>query len=222
MSTGVIVYPQSLQQTIGAKTGIAPAFLLDVEDANGNLYFWASRRISAPSVISGTVQTYLPWILSVPQWTFNRSIQTDMGIIQMQNLSGDTLQRDFEKIMQRTTLEGAIFVYREWLPDAEFAAMEVHGTLSVDDTNPELVMLQCRQLTNPSQDSTPQYSYSEICQWRWSSVQCGSTQSMPCQQSFPTCQVTERIFVIMNNYEKNYGEATANVATNTMNRIRQF
>src|SRR5579883_1959409 len=226
MSTGVIVYPQSLQQIVGAKTGIAPAFLLDVQDANGNIYYWADRKISAPSVITAdgnpATNTYLPWILSVPQWTFHRSMQTDMGVIQMQNLSGDTLQRDFEKIMQRSTIEGALFVYREWLPGAEFAAVEVHGTLTLDDSNPEVVMLQARQLTNPSQDSTPQYAYSEICQWRWSSAQCGSTQSTPCQQSFPTCQVLERIFVIMNNYEKNYGEATANVATTTMNRIRQF
>jgi hypothetical protein len=79
-----------------------------------------------------------------------------------------------------------------------------------------------RQLLNPSQDSTPDKQYCEICQWRWSSVQCGSTESTPCQQSFPTCQVVERIFAITNNFEKNYGETLASVSTNVMNRIRQF
>jgi hypothetical protein len=53
-------------------------------------------------------------------------------------------------------------------------------------------------------------------------VQCGSTQPTPCEQTYDTCQVLERIFVVINNYEKNYGEAIANTATNTVNRTRQF
>jgi hypothetical protein len=34
--------------------------------------------------------------------------------------------------------------------------------------------------------------------------------------------VVERIFVILNNYEKNYGEAVANTASNVINRRRKI
>jgi hypothetical protein len=220
----MIPFSDPLQQVAGAHTGIPPVHLLDVQDCNGNIYYWSNRKIAAPCVIglSGATVSYLPWILSVPEWKFYRSMQTDMGAITMQNISGDTLQRDFEKIVRASALEGALFVYRYWHADAELPSREIHGTLSVNDGDPEIVKLQCRQLDNPSADTAPPHTYSEICQWRWGSVQCGSTQSTPCQQSYPTCQVLERIRVIKNSYEKNFGEATANVASKVMQRIRQF
>lgn len=222
----MIAYPPALQAVVAARTGIAPAHLLDVQDPNGNCYYWGSRAISAPAAITANgiaaTEAYLPWILSVPEWKFHRSMQTDMGTVLLQALSGDTLQRDFEKIVRKSALEGSLFVYRRWHADAEAASREVHGQLTVDDSDPETVSLSCRQLNNPSEDITPQYQLGEICQWRWSSVQCGSTQPTPCQQSFPTCQVLQRIFVVINNFEKNYGDATANIATIEMKRIRQF
>lgn len=220
----MISYPDSLQPVVGARTGIAPAHLLDVEDCNGNFYYWSNRKITAPCVLglAAAEMPYLPWILSVPQWKFYRSMQTDMGVIQMQNISGDTLQRDFERIVRASALDGAMFVYREWHADAEAPSLEIHGTLSVDDSDPEEVKLACRQLFNPSSDIAPAYTYGEICPWRYGSAQCGATNPISCQQSFPTCRVPERILVITNSYEKNFGEATANVATTTMNRLRQF
>jgi len=227
----MIAYPPSLQGVAGSKTGIAPVHLLDVYDMNGYFYYWASRkftalaRVDAQSVAGNApvaTPTYLPWILNVPQWKFNRSLSTDMGMIEIQCLSGDTLQRDFEKIVRSTALEGALFVYRMWAADAEAAYLEVHGTLSVAETDPYTARLSCKQLLNPSSDITPMYDYSETCQWRWSSKQCGSTQSAPCQQSFLSCQVVERIAAISNSYEKNFGEASANVATGAVNRLRQY
>ncbi|HEX4039080.1 MAG TPA: hypothetical protein VHX37_13550 [Acidobacteriaceae bacterium] len=222
----MIPWTQAIQKSSLAHTGIANAYLLDVEDPNGNCYYWGSRPLVAPSVIVGdggsASNLYLPWILSAPQFTFNRSMKTDSGSVQLQNLSGDTLQSDFQKIARRTVLEGALCVYREWNAGGQAAELEFHGTLSVDDSNPEKVSLTLKQLNDPSQDAAPPYQLCEICQWRWSSVQCGSTQPTPCMQTFPTCQVVERVFVIVNNYEKNYGEAWANTATGVVNRIRQF
>jgi hypothetical protein len=210
----------------GGRTGIAPAYLLDVEDANENCYYWATRKITAPSVIVGTggsaSNPYVPWIVRAPQLSFHRSKQVNTGTLQLQNLSGDTLQSDFKKIVRKTTLEGALAVLRRWNAAAQAAEREFHCTLSFTDSNPEIATLQLRQLDDASQESTPRYLMCEICQWRWSSAQCGSTASTPCQQSYPTCQVIERIFVIMNNYEKNYGETTANTSTYMQNRARQI
>lgn len=222
----MISWSQALQKSAPSHTGIATVYMLDVEDPNGNCYYWASRSITAPSAIvaegGSASNAYLPWILAAPQFTFNRSMKTDIGSVQMQNLSGDTLQSDFEKIVRKSALEGSLCVYREWNAGAAAAELEFHATLSVDDTNPSKVSLTLKQLSDPSQDTAPPYQLCEICQWRWSSVQCGSTQPTPCMQTFPTCQVVERVFVIVNNYEKNYGEAWANTATGVVNRIRQF
>ncbi len=227
----MISYPPQLQSIAAGRTGIAPPHLLDVLDTNGNIYYWASRRISAPAAIDAssitggdpaTTVSYLPWVLSVPEWSFHRSLQTDMGAIRLQYLSGDTLQRDFDRIVRSSALEGAFFIYRMWEAAAEWPYLEVHGTLSVTRPDDAIVPLQAKQLLNPSMDVMPQYTYSEVCPWRWGSKQCGSTAASECQHGFPTCQVPERIRVISNSYEKNFGAADANVSVKSMNRLRKF
>lgn len=165
---------------------------------------------------------YEPWILTVPQLTFHRSSVTDVGNFVLQNLSGDTVSRDFEKIMRKSALEGAFFVYRSWQPDAQGSWIEVHGTLTVDDVGVDTVTLKGEPAINPAQDDTPAMEYSETCQWRWSSPQCGATGSTECQYSYQTCQVPERILVVLNDFEKNFGETTANIRTQVLNRQRRF
>lgn len=220
----MIPFSQALQGVVG-RNGIAPAILLDVQDTNGNCYYWATRPINAPSVIVATgapaSSDYLPWIVDSGSLTFNRSMQADTGSLTLQNLSGDTLQRDFERIARQTTLEGAIAVYRVWHAAAEAAEMEWHAQISGVKPDPERAQLTLKQLNDTSALVTPPRLLCEICQWRWSSPQCGSTQPTPCQQTFSTCQVVERIFAISNPYEKNYGETWATPTTRLMNRKRQ-
>lgn len=227
----MISYPVQIQGVAAGRTGIAPPHLLDVLDTNGNMYYWASRKITAPAAIDAesvegnpptAIVNYEPWILSVPQWRFHRSLQTDMGTIRLQYLSGDTLQRDFEKIVRSSALEGALFVYRMWEAAAQAAYLEMHGTFTVSATDQRTATLTLKQMLNPSADPTPRYMFGEICGWRWASKQCGSTQSTECQHSFPTCQVPPRFQGIANSFEKNFGEATANVSAKVMNRLRQF
>ena len=50
----MIAYPPTLKAVGGARTGVAPANLLEVLDVNGNLYFWADRKLYAPSVLLAT------------------------------------------------------------------------------------------------------------------------------------------------------------------------
>ncbi|QNI34540.1 hypothetical protein H7849_11955 [Alloacidobacterium dinghuense] len=175
---------------------------------------------TAPAGSNGGV--YKPWLLSVPSFAFHRSLQTDTGSFVVQNISGDTLSRDMEKIIRASALEGALFVYRLWQPDAEAAWLEVHGTLSVEPVGVDTVTLRGSQLINPSQDDTPLENYSETCQIQWAGRRCGSTQPTECSYSYQTCQVLERIMVVMNDYEKNYGEALANTAQQVINRRRRF
>lgn len=228
-----------LLATGGARTGIAPVNLLDVCDINGNLYYWADRKILAPNAITaapplpdygGTLSTwtppasvltqYQPWLLGVPQISFHRSLVTDTGAFVLQNLSGDTLSRDFERIARSSALEGAFFIYRCWQPDAAAAWIEVHGTLSIDGADTETGKLKGSQLLNPSQDDTPLEIYSETCQLQWGGVRCGAQGSTECSYSYQSCQMLSRIMCVMNNYETNFGETGANIALNVTNRRR--
>jgi hypothetical protein len=165
---------------------------------------------------------YLPWLVKVPSFAFNRSLKTDIGSFVLQNLSGDTLSRDFEKIARRGTLEGALFVYRLYQVDAAASWLEVHGTLTVGDVGVDTVQLKGAQLLNPSQEDTPLEIFAETCQLQWGGRRCGSTQSTECQYSFQTCQVVERPMMALNDYEKNYGEAAAVTALNVINRRRMI
>ncbi len=171
------------------------------------------------------VGVYEPWLLTVPQLTFHRSSVTDIGSFMLQNLSGDTVSRDFEKIMRRSALEGAYFIYRCWQPDAQAAWIYADGTLTVDDVGVDTVTLKGAPVINPAQEDAPPLQFSETCQWQWGSPQCGAGtggDAVECGYSYQTCQVPDRILVVLNNYEKNYGEAQANVPRQVINRQRRF
>jgi hypothetical protein len=165
---------------------------------------------------------YLPWLLQVPNFTFHRSMQTDMGNFVVQNVSGDTLSRDMEKILRASTLEGAQFVYRCWQPDSEAAWIEVHGQLTMGSDGVDTVQLTAADTINAAQDDTPLELSCETCQLNWALARCGATGDTECQYSYQTCQVPEKIMVVMNNFEKNYGESTASIAVRPINRARKF
>jgi hypothetical protein len=218
----MIPYPASMLAVGGARTGIAPVNLLDVQDINGNNYFWADRSIQCLSVITAAQATYLPWLLGVPSFTFNRSMASNTGSFILQNISGNTLARDMETKLRTSALEGAFFVYRSWQADAQASWLEVHGTLTVDGVPTDTASFRAVDIFNPAQDDTPLETYCETCQLQWGGPRCGSTQATECQYSFQSCQVVERIMVALNDYEKNYGETAANSPLTVINRSRRI
>ncbi|MHB1794611.1 MAG: hypothetical protein ACYCPO_06555 [Acidobacteriaceae bacterium] len=175
-----------------------------------------------PTLGPNGVWPYEPWLLSVPSFAFHRSLQTDIGSFVVQNVSGDTLSRDVERLLRASAMEGAFFVYRLWQPGAQAAWIEVHGTLSVADVGVDTMTLKAAQLLNPSQDDTPLEIYSETCQLNWGQARCGSTAPTECSYSYQTCTSLNRIMIVTNDYEKNFGEATANTAMNVINRRRKI
>lgn len=185
---------------------------------------WSGGNLSRefPGVAAYGSEPYIPWLLSVPNFTFNRSLMSDIGEFVIQNLSGDTLSRDFERIVRRSTLEGAMFVYRSWQADAESPWLEVHGTLSVNEIGADTAKLKAGPLIDTAQTDTPLESYCETCQFDWGGVRCGATGTTECSYNFQSCQVPRRFKGVLNHYEKNYGEAFANTAFNMINRRRKI
>ncbi len=217
----MIPYTSRLLGVGGARTGIAPVNLLDVEDVNGNQYAWADRKITEVSGITGNLVNYLPWLLSAGPFTYHRSLVTDTGGFTVQNVSGNTLARDVETMLRATTLEGAVFVYRLWQPDAEEAWLYATGTLTFDDGTDDTATFKAKPFSNPAEEDTPLEQFCETCQLTWGLARCGSTQPNECLYSFQSCQVVERIMVALNNYETNYGETTSNVPLININRNRR-
>jgi hypothetical protein len=220
----LIAYPADRAASGGSRSQIVPVSLLDVQTVDGDIYYWSDRPLSdIPAAItddgSAQVVSYDPWLMSAPTFTFYRSMQTDVGSFSLQNVSGDTIARDFERVTRRGALEGAFFIYRYWNAGGEFAWLEIHGTLSVKGVPSRIAELGAQQLFS-GQDDSPAETYSESCQIVWAEKRCGATGPTECLYSYRTCQVIEHYVGILNNYEKNFAETIAAVPTQVINRRR--
>lgn len=206
------------------RTGVAPVCLLDIQTMDGDIYYVADRAVSfIPAAITPDggrlLVQYQPWIVTAPNFKFYRSTQTDTGTIQLQNVSGDTVNRDFSRLARHIALEGAIFVFRWWQAGGEFAWREVHGMLSVVNVSSTSAQLAASQ-TLTGNDDTPAGFYGENCQLVWGEKRCGATGETECMYSYRTCQVPERYMGVLNTYEKTYDESVAPIITQTVNRRR--
>ena len=183
-----------------AKSGIAPALVLDIQTLAGLQYYLADRPlVNFPTalVLPGAAQqlvTYLPWLLGAGSLNFYRSLQTD-------------------------TL--TLFIFRYYAVDMGCAWIEQHGLLSVGDTNRSTVQLPCSQLLQ-GQDDTPVWQVSENCQLIWAEPRCGATGSTECLYTFASCQVPEHFVGIQTAFETNNPSTVANLPTTTFNRKRSW
>lgn len=217
-------YPSDRASAGGSRSRVVPVSLLDVQTVDGFIYYWSDRTLNGmPAAITadGSQQlvSYQPWLMSAPTFTFYRTMQTDVGSFAIQNVSGDTISREFEQATRRSTLEGAMFIYRYWDVAGEFAWLEVHGTLTVKNTPTLIGEIGTTQLF-AGQDDTPAGTYSESCQIVWGQKRCGATGDTECLYSYRTCQVIEHYVGILNNFEKNFTETIAAVPLQTVNRRR--
>jgi hypothetical protein len=208
-----------------ARSGIAPALLLDVQTPSGDTHYWSDRPLRnmtpvIPPATGGPLVNYVPWLLGSGTLTYNRSTVTDTGSLTVQNVSGNVLQRDFEKIARRSTLEGSLFVFRYYQVDLAWAWIEQHGTLSCGEAG-TFVPLNLQQLFAGS-DDTPNQQVSETCQLMWAAGRCPSTQATECLYTYASCQVIERFVGIQTAFETNNPAAAANLATQVINRNRAW
>lgn len=219
----MIPYSATLLAVAGARTGLPPVNLLDVQDTNGNIYHWADRKnFLAPVLIGEGVLPYVGWLLSCGPFVYNRSLVTDFGSFVIQNVSGDTLSRDMEKTLRGTTLEGAQFAYRCWQADAQAFLLYGTGTLTFDGGSDDLARFKTKPFGDAAQEDTPLFQLCETCQLNWAGPRCGSTKPTECSYSFQSCQVPERFMGVINSFEKNYGETTSDVPLLNVNRSRRI
>ncbi len=228
-------YGSELIQIMSSKTGPAPVCLLDVVATDGTSYHWASKELDVTPVYTGTRPAwalglanppanydthYFPWLLSASGFQQSRSMQSSQATISVQNISGNTLQRDLAGLLTARTFEGAIFAFREWNLLAQCAEFEQHGRLTVVSTSEGQCQFGANPLLNPNDYDGNPYSYSETCQWRFGSPQCGSTPGndaafgAPCSNTYVTCHQRNLFGGVLNTVVFPQTPSVANISAN--------
>lgn len=213
-------YSSELVQIMSAKSGAAPVLLLDVLALDGTSYHWSNCAPLPPitpvypTTLPGTPPAawlaglaippadydtyYFPWLLSATGFVQNRAMQSVTATIEVQNVSGNTLQRDLAGLLTARTFEGALFALREYNLTAQAAEFEQHGRLTILSATEMECQFGANELFNPNDYDGNPYAYSETCQWQFGSPQCGSTAgndsafATPCDNTYTTCHQPNR------------------------------
>lgn len=166
--------PAGLQAELD-KTGrpLARIHLFDIQRYDGTQYFWSDVEGVFLSFLTGAAQQYKPWVITPPTITLSRSLSSDGGNFEIQNLSGNTIEREVFKLIQAGEFEGAYVVYRPWFVPLDAEGFEFHGFLSEQTIDQDKVSFRMLQLFQPN--NTPAYDFVQTmdCHFRYRSAQCG-------------------------------------------------
>lgn len=147
--------------------------LLDVQRGDGSNYFWSDVEGQFLSRLTGAQQQYKPWIKQPPTLRLTRSVAADGGDFKLQNLSGNTIDREVAALFKARELEGAYVIYRPWFVPLDAAPFEFHGFISEQSIEPEEVQLRMLQLFQLNELPIHDQRQTRDCHWRFNSAPCG-------------------------------------------------
>jgi hypothetical protein len=162
--------------------GVGPNIFLTIRNDQSQgaktIYAWGAK-LSAQ---------YSPWIKRAGPFRRTRDFRTDAGDLVLQNLSGNTVQRDLSKEIVTREFEGALCIVRLWSPLLQDIADEFHGYLSEQSAPEDEFSLRMLQLFDPAQYDIAEDLITDTCSFRYKSAQCGSTGSAgSCSKRFSDC-----------------------------------
>jgi phage-related protein len=173
---------------------IQPVVLLDIQTSDGTQYFWSDVEGTYLSEITGVNQFYNGWIKSVDAFQLTKDLSTNAGSVTMQNISGNTIDRDVAGALKAHEFEGALCILRLWLPVFDAAMDEFHGYISEQTPGEDEFTFRHLQLFDPAQYDVADDVISDMCTWRFKSPQCGSTGSATvCDFRLSTCQDAQHL-----------------------------
>lgn len=165
--------------------------LADLELRDGSHYFWSTHAGKYPSVLgAGGDVDYSPWVISAGPFTLTRSLRADAGDLVIQNISGNSIERDAGQIFKAKELEGAVAVVRYWNSLAAEAYFSFYGRVTGPKRERTQITMQVKQLmdANPLQINID--TYSENCTLLYKGTRCGSTSAeTSCDKTIPQCDV---------------------------------
>jgi hypothetical protein len=204
-----------------------PANLLDVQFMDGTLLYLADRKLSAIAAITADGEpatvAYKPWLMGGAKISLHRSTQMDTVQLNVQNVSGESVVPDMERILRASSIEGAMAVLRIWDAGGEFVMREFHGTLTMESKQRDAVTISLEQLLASSRQDSHAATYGENCNLVWAEKRCGADPGgTECKYSFATCQVPERFMGVVVNFEPNFSDSVPAIPTATINRRRRI
>ena len=153
--------------------GMHRVHLIDVQRGDGTTYFWSNFEGQFLSRLTGAPQLYKPWVKQPPTIRMTRSLQADGGDFKLQNLSGNTIDREVAALFKAGEFEGAYVVYRPWFIPLDAAPFEFHGFITEQNIGPDEVTIRILQLFQPNELPTYDQRQTRPCHWRFTSAQCG-------------------------------------------------
>jgi hypothetical protein len=170
-----------------------PIVLLDIVTIDGTQYYWSDYEGIYPTRATGLSQFYNGWIKSGCNFTCTRDTTSNAGDLTLQNLSGNTIDRDVAKALKGHEFEGAYAITRLWLPLLDASIHEFHCSLSEQNPKEDEVAMRELQLFDPTQYVIAGDVEVEQCTFRFKSLQCGSTGSATgCPKRFIDCKDASR------------------------------
>lgn len=147
--------------------------LLDIQLGDGTIHYWSNHAGVFPAKLGAGNQTYKPWIKTPPTIRVTRSLRADGGSFSIQNLSGNSIEREVEKLIKAKEFEGAYIVYRPFLLSTSSSLWEFHGTITEQTAGRTEILFRILQLFNPNAIPAKENDQGRHCHWRFGSGQCG-------------------------------------------------
>jgi hypothetical protein len=167
---------------------LAPRTLVEVKTVGGNVNLWSEHKGLYQSLINGGGNyPYLDWLSGSQQFSLFGSAQTDTATISVQNISGNTVERDIAKSFSQAEFIGAFVVARIWRADSEAALLTFVGNVTAAEVEDTHMQLSVEGFGNYSAVLAPAYNIDKSCPLMFGSVACGSTSPTPCDQSYGGC-----------------------------------
>lgn len=171
----------------------APLQLLDIQTVGGIVYYWSDFAGTYPSRIGGSSVIYSAYLKICGPFRLSRSMRTDGGEIVVQNLSGNSLDRDVLGQMRAGEFEGALAIFRLWDLELGAAMWEFHGCLTSQEIDEIEARFSLKQLLDASTVDVPFETYNANCSWLYKSPPCGSTGTAEsCPHTIAACKDATR------------------------------
>ncbi|MBZ5531547.1 MAG: hypothetical protein LAO20_08945 [Acidobacteriia bacterium] len=166
-----------------------PVILADIQTLDGTQFFWSDMEGTYLSSLTGANQFYNGWIKGGFKFTCAKDFSTNAGDLVLQNISGNTINRDVALALQSHEFEGALCIVRLWLPLLDAVLDEFHCSMSEANPKEDEASNRLLQLFDPAQYDLAADIVSTLCILRYKSGLCGSTGSASvCNKLFATCQ----------------------------------
>lgn len=172
---------------------LSPVGSLTLTTRDTSVYRWSEQGTNTQPVVLNTPDTnFRGWLVGSQKFQLHGSTETDTANISVQNISGDTIKRDAARAFSEHELIGASVVYQLVDDASEVVLLLFKGYVSDAELNDQTLDLTIEGFANWSAVRAPAFSIGVSCGLFFGSAQCGSTASMPCNQTYGSCSSVER------------------------------